>query len=262
MNIQRVRAMVLQDFYIIRQDILARSDIVFFSFLNLFVLGGIGVHLSGGTSSIEGESLLVGLLMWEVVRPCQYLLTSLSLWNLYSRNLSNLFIAPLSVGEFVAGSVLSAVYKTLILFVPLCVVARVVFDFNVFSIGVGLLAIAIVTLLLFASAIGLVLTGVVFQFGLRVQALSWAAVFLFQPLIGVYFPVDVLPRVLQVVAHGLPATHTFDAIHNALDGTGSVLRPALVGFVLVIVMFTASIKVFDISCQRSRVSGQFARNNS
>lgn len=259
MNLLHIKAIILQDAYTFRRNILTRSDIFFFSFLNVVILGGISLYLSGGASSEKGRLLLVGMVLWEIVRACQYFIGAWTLWNLYSNNLSNMFIAPLSVPEFVVGNFIAAAYKTILLMIPLTAITKIVFDFDLTSVGYLVIFISTVDLLLFALAFGLIIVGFIFRFGIRVQALCWTAVFVFQPLMGVYFPVDLLPAPLQVIAHAIPATYVFEGIQDSIQGAGSGLRLVLIGLILNLLMLLVSIKLFTVLLNKARVAGQFGR---
>ena len=37
-----------------------------------------------------------------------------------------------------------------------------------------------------------------------------------QPISGVYYPIEVLPGWLQIVAHGLPSSHVFEGMRAVL----------------------------------------------
>lgn len=259
MSWRRIRSLVLQDLYMTKREVVLWIDLVFFSLVNVLVFGLIARFLTTENPA-AGLYLLSGMLLWEVVRLTQYTVTMMSLWNLWSRNLSNLFIAPLSLAECASANMLSATLKTLAVFLPLILATNIVFDFNLLSGGAAPLALTFIALLIFSSALGLVLLGLVLRFGVRVQALAWSAVFLFQPLIGVYFPITVLPGFVQAISKMIPATHAFQGMRNALAGTGDVYGPLLLSMAMGAVALVLSYLALAALHRRSMVVGQFARN--
>src|SRR5262249_38682543 len=150
--------------------------------------------------------LYLGTLLWEIIRIAQYSMSLGVLWNVWSHNFSNMFITPLSMTEYVLAQMLSAAVKAVVLFTLVAVIAALAFGFDVFSMGLGNLALLGVNLLWFAYSIGLFILGIIFRLGTRIQALAWGLILIFQPLTAAYYPLSVMPPALQVLARGLPPT--------------------------------------------------------
>lgn len=76
-------------------------------------------------------------------------------------------------------------------------------------------------------------------------------------LVGVNFPVDALPGVLQKVAYGLPLTRGVMAARLVLDGAGwSAIRSLVVGETLIGALYSAAgYAIFRIIEKRSTISG-------
>ena len=96
------------------------------------------------------------------------------------------------------------------------------FSFDTWSLGFGLIPIAIM-LLIVGWAISLFVMGLVLRFGTGAEALAWGVMFVLLPLSGVFYPTDALPTVLQPIALALPTTHAFAALRSLVDGTGTRL---------------------------------------
>jgi ABC-2 type transport system permease protein len=93
-------------------------------------------------------------------------------------------------------------------------------QFSIFD-ALGLPLIAFFgNLLWFGWAMGLIIAALVLRLGLGAESLAWAAIFLFQPLSGVYYPIETLPAWLQPVSWCLPAAPIFEGMRAVLfDGT-------------------------------------------
>jgi ABC-type multidrug transport system permease subunit len=257
----RIKALVRQDVYLTRRDMAVWSDLFFLTFMNILVFGLIARHFADGDPQ-AARFVLSGMVLWEIVRLSQYCFSLTTMMNVWSNNLSNLFIAPISRAEFVAANSIIAVIKGLIITTLGATVTWLCFDFNILSVGIGPLALAVIALIMSGIALGLFLLGIVFQFGIRVQALTWSAVVLLQPLIGVYVPLDVLPTAVQWISHVVPATHAFIGIRHALTGEGDVYGPLVFAVAYGAVVLAAAYRLFGRFHRRSMTTGQFARNDS
>jgi ABC-2 type transport system permease protein len=256
----RIKGLILQDLYITRHETVVWVDLVFFSSINLFLFGLISNFLTGGTGA-HAEYLLIGVVLWEMLRVCQYTVTVTSLWNMWSHNLANLFIAPISEREFVIGNILTSVIKTIAVFAGMSIAVRLGFGFDVLSINFGILVIVAASLMMFGCAVGLLLLGFVFRYGQKIQAVAWSAIYLFQPISGVFFPTSYLPRPVELISYAVPASWSIRAVHYDLDNNGPALSTALIGFGTSVAALALSAWVFHTLFHKSRVVGQFARND-
>lgn len=260
MSVERLRAILLQELYITKRSLEVIMDLFFTSLMTVIVFGFVSSFLVGALSASTGSYLILGMLLWEVVRVNQYSLSVGSLWNIWARNLSNMFITPLSLTEYVVAHLFSGLLKTLIIFGMIATIAAYGFHFNVLRLGLLNLTLFFTNLTVFAWSVGVVLLGVIFLFGTRIQALAWGLIFLFQPLTAAFFPVSVLPPFLRQIAYALPPTFVFEAARQAL-GTAEVNWPyAAIAAAENLVYFGLAVQVFNLMVARSRKTGQFARN--
>jgi len=256
---ERITGVLLQEVFITRRSLEVIVDLFYTSAVTVVVFGFVSRYLVGVTHQSAGSYLLLGLLFWEVIRVNQYSLTVGSLWNIWSHNLSNMFVAPLSVTEYIVAHLLSALIKTFVIFCGICAVAAWGFHFDVLRLGALNVAMFFANLTVFAWSVGLVLLGVIFQMGTRIQALAWGMIFLFQPLTAAFFPVSALPPAVRAVAYALPPTYVFEAARRALDVPG--VNWAFVGIASAenLVYAALAIGVFSWMVARSRSSGRLAR---
>jgi ABC-2 type transport system permease protein len=257
----RISALMRQDFYLSRRDVAVWSDLFFLTLINILVFGLIARHFAEGDPQAS-LFVLSGMVLWEIVRLGQYCFSLTTMMNVWSNNLSNLFIAPISQAEFVAANSLIAVVKAGFITTLAALVTWLCFDFNILSAGIAPLALAVVALLMCGVGLGMVLLGLVFKFGVRVQALTWSAVALYQPLLGVYVPLDVLPTPFRWLAELIPATHAFTGIRHALSGDGDVYGPLLLSVGYGAAALLVSFWLFARFHRHSMTTGQFARNDS
>jgi ABC-2 type transport system permease protein len=256
---ERIKAVLLQEVYITRRSLEVIVDLFYTSLITVVVFGFVSRFLVGVTNANTGSYLILGLLLWEVIRVNQYSVTVGSLCNIWSHNLSNMFVAPLSVTEYVVAHLLSALLKTFAIFCGISLLAAWGFHFDVLRLGAVNLVLFFANLTVFAWSVGLVLLGVIFQIGTRIQALAWGLVFLFQPLTAAFFPLAALPPVLRAVAYALPPTFVFEGARRALADPATNWAFAGIAGAENVVYFALAAGAFAWMVARSRASGRLAR---
>ena len=69
-------------------------------------------------------------------------------------------------------------------------------------------------LLFFALALGIAITGMIFRYTTKVQALAWGFAGLLMPVSCVMYPMSSLPRWLQGIAWAMPTAHSFEGMRR------------------------------------------------
>lgn len=266
-SLRRIYAIFLQEHYVHIHSLESIFDIYIFSTISLILFGFLSKYLmgaGGGNSHAQqaGTYLLIGMLFWELVRIAQYTISVDPMWNIWSRNLSNMFISPLRVSEYIIALALTACGHALVLFLGESVIARYVFGVNVFVVPLPYLLFSVCMFLWFSVSIGIFIFGLICKFGTRIQSFGWGIVPMLQPLTAALFPVSSLPVPLQYVSYVMPTTHIFEMIRGSISGVPDTILQsfALNGFILNCVWFTVCILIFRRLYASSHVTGQFARN--
>jgi ABC-2 type transport system permease protein len=262
MNIRRIKGILWQELFITLRSGEVFADIFIFPFANIFVFGFISLYLAGD-NPLTGKLVLIGMLLWQIIWIVQYSVTLGSLWNVWSRNLTNIFITPIHVGEYILAHTLSGIVKAVVVLSLASVLSYYAFDFNILEIGVLTLLFVFLNFILFAYALGLVLLGLIFRYGTRIQAMAWATVTFVQPLSAAFYPLEVMPIALQYISMLFPATFTFEAARFALFNGGEVAwRLFSFAFLESILYCIVCTGVFFYLYNKSRDTGQFARNET
>jgi ABC-2 type transport system permease protein len=257
----RMRAILLQELYITGRSLEVICDLYFFSAMGTIAFGLVSVFVTASSPGPGGRYLLLGLVLWEILRVTQYSMSVSTLWNVWSHNLSNMFVSPISFTEYVLAHILSATAKSVTVLAVVVSVVMGLFHLDLLRMGAPTLVLAFVDLSVFAWALGLFILGLILRYGARIQALAWGTVFVFQPLCAVFFPVRVLPAGFRQLAEALPATHVFEAARTALD-TGSTAWSELAWATgLGVVYLAAGLWSFFALVRRSQRAGQFAKND-
>lgn len=258
---KRIKALITQEIYLNRHSGEMFFDLFFFPFMNVILFGLITRFVGDIREATNAQFLLLGILLWELVAINQYSVTVSSLWSVWSHNLTNIFIAPISVAEYLTAHVVSAAIRSLAIFSLLSICTWFFFDFSILNVGLFNLFFFIINLSIFAWWIGLILLGFIFRYGTRIQAIAWGVIFLFQPLTASFFPVAVLPSAMRAVANLLPATHVFEAARQALVHHNIQWGAHALALLLNTVFLVLAWYAFQHLFRRSKQTGQFARND-
>lgn len=256
----RIKALILQEIFNTRKSVEILFDVVLFPLINVILFAFLSQYIGQSSQGIVTKQMLTGVLLWQYMYIVQYSISVGTMWNLWARNLSNMFLAPLRISEYFTAFAITGFVKSLGIFVLSSYMLYALFGFNIIAIGVVPLIIYLVNLWLFAIAIGIFVLGLIFRYGTRFGALSWGFLPILQPLMATLFPRSVLPPMLQIVALMLPPTYIFEAARETLQ-TGAIpwnlVTIALIGNLLFLAF---SGFVFQYLFDKSRETGQFVRN--
>ena len=155
------------------------------------------------------------VLLWDILFRGQLGFSISFLEEMYARNLGNLMMSPLRPVEFIAALMVMSVVRLSIGMIPVTLLAIAFFGFNLWALGLALVAF-FVNLMLTSWSIGIFVAGLLLRNGMGAESLAWTIMFLFLPLTCVYYPVSVLPAWLQYVAWALPPTYVFEGMRALL----------------------------------------------
>tara|TARA_B100001093_G_scaffold177614_1_gene170234 strand:+ start:1762 stop:2322 length:561 start_codon:yes stop_codon:yes gene_type:complete len=139
----------------------------------------------------------------------------LFLEEIWSRNFTNLFIAPLKLREIIVALIFTALIRTLIGLVPAIILTAPLFGVSILELGFPLLLLFL-SLYIFGITLGLFVSAGLIRFGPSFENIAWSSLFLLAPLGCIYYPIEILPNFFQIIAKGLPLVYIFDETRNIL----------------------------------------------
>jgi len=154
-----------------------------------------------------------------------------------------------------------ATIKSLFILFSSIIIVSYVFHINLLSLGLGPVLFAYFNMVIFATAIGLVLIGLVFQFGTKVQALTWGVIFIIQPFCAVYFPINILPTFLQPIGYIFPATYFFEWLRALYENVSFNSNLLVAAFVFNLAYLALACWIFSLQLASAKNSGQLVRND-
>lgn len=259
-SLRRIGGVMLQQGYIVRRELAIWVDLGVFSIVSVLVFGFLSRYLANGS---VGGVVVVGMLLWEVLRMNQYAVSVNSMWQIWAHNLTNVFIAPVSTFEYIVAHCLLALGKCFAVAAVMWAVSALAFHVTILDLGAATMLWSLVLMVVLGWGLGWLFLGFVFRYGTSVQAVTWGTIVLLQPLCAVYYPVSVIPTWLRWASWSLPPTYVFEAARHALGHGGAVdVRLLSWGSLLTVVWFVACLLGFLWLFARSREVAQFARNDS
>jgi ABC-2 type transport system permease protein len=257
----RIGAMLLRHWYLLTSSWPRLLEMVYWPALTLISWGFLQNYISGNASFFAkaGGTLIGAIILWDILFRGQLGFSMSFLEEMWSRNLGNLMMSPLTPFEFLLSLMIMSLIRLAIGVVPMAVMAAVFFNFNVFGLGLALVAF-FCNLILTSWAVGIIVSGLVVRNGMGAESLAWTLVFILLPLACVYYPVSVLPTWLQWVAWLLPPTYVFEGMRALM--IDKVFRADLMIEALAINagLFVVAIVVFVALLNSARSHGKLIQS--
>lgn len=217
LSLRRVLAMVARYVLLLKNSWTRIFELVYWPSIQVVLWGFISVFLRQNSSWVAQAAgvLIAAVILWDVLFRGQLGVSISFMEEMWSRNLGHLFTSPLRPIELAAALMTMSLIRTLIGTLPAALLAIPLYHYNIFTMGLPLLAF-FVNLLIFGWALGLALSGIILRFGQSAESLAWLAIFLLAPVSAIYYPVDILPAWLQAVAWALPSAYVFEGMRTVL----------------------------------------------
>lgn len=216
-SLGRIGAMVLRYAFLMRNSWPRLLELVYWPAMQMVLWGFITQFLVTNSSWVAQAAglLIAAVLLWDVLFRGQLGVSLTFFEEMYSRNLGHLFVSPLRPHELVLAMLFVSLVRTLIGVGGAALLAIPLYHYSVFELGLPLVSF-FTNLLIFAWSVGLLVSALVLRYGLGAESLAWALIFAIAPVSGVYYPINVLPEWLQVVAAILPSSHVFEGMRAVL----------------------------------------------
>ena len=226
MNPRIISALVLRYLFLYTRTPMRLIELIFWPLVDLMVWGNLTLFLRDNTSEAFGGFLMFligGMILWDVLFRAQQGVAISFLEDVWTRNLLNVFVAPVRTTEYVAATFSIGFLRICVTVFVLSLCAGFGYGFNVFSMQWALIPFFI-NLLVFGWSLGMISTALILRWGQAAESLAWAIPFFIQPIVAVFYPVAKLPAVLQPIALAFPATHVFEGMREVLDPTNGQLN--------------------------------------
>jgi ABC-2 type transport system permease protein len=213
----RVWAMLLRYLYILKSSWPRTLELLYWPTLQVLIWGYMSQFFMQNSSYIARAFgvLLGAIMLWDLMFRSQLGLAISFLEEMWSRNLSNLFVTPLRAYEWVASLLAMSAMRALMGMLPAALLAMLLYNYSIFAMGLPLIVFALV-LMTMGWAIGLAICGLILRHGVGAESLAWTVIFSLAPVSCVYYPVTILPHWLQMIAWTMPQTYVFEGMRAVL----------------------------------------------
>jgi ABC-2 type transport system permease protein len=242
---QRVGAMVLRYWYLLRSSWPRMLELVYWPTVQMLMWGFLQLYVSqnAGFFAKAGATFLGAVMLWDILFRGQLGFSVSFLEEMWARNLANLMMSPLRPAEFVSALMIMSLIRLTIGMVPVSLLAIGFFGFNLYGLGLALVAFFI-NLIFTSWSVGILVSGLLLRNGMGAESFAWTLMFLLLPLTCVYYPVAVLPIWLQPVAWALPPTYVFEGMRALLIDHAFRADLMLEALALNAVYFAAAVAAF------------------
>jgi ABC-2 type transport system permease protein len=219
MSLRRIWGLMYRHLALYRRSWPRLLELMYWPVLQMCIWGFTASFIAGRASGplLAASALLGGVLLWEVALRTQMGVSISFLEELWSRNLGHVFVSPIRPWEMLAALVGISFLRVLTGVLPAVLLAYLLYAFNLFALG-PVLVLFFVNLVIMGWWVSLGVISLILRHGAGAEALAWSVLFGLTPFSAVFYPVAVLPAVLQPVALALPSAHVFEGMRAALQG--------------------------------------------
>ncbi len=219
MNITRVSAIVLRQFYLIRGSFSRVVPLFVWVGLDIVLWGFITKYLNSVANSGFNfvPVLLSTVLLWDFFARVMQGVTMAFFEDVWSRNFLNFFATPLSMSEYVSGLVITSILTSSVGLMVMLLMAILVFGLSFFSYGPVLIPFLLI-LFMFGIALGIFACAMVLRLGPSAEWFVWPIPALISPFAGVFYPLSTLPQWMQTISHILPPAYVFESVRAIVSG--------------------------------------------
>lgn len=218
MKLHRIYGVLLRYTYNFKRSYDSLTDAFYWPLLDLLLWGVTSSYLQKTTGASVNIILVFisGIVFWIIFWRAQYEITIGFMYELWNKNLVNLFVAPLRFSEWITSWIIMSVIKGAVSFLFAWAVALFLYKVNVFVYGIYMLPF-IVVLAFSGWWIGFFICGILMRFGVKIQTIAWSVPWIFAPFSAIYYPVNVLPEWGQAIAHALPMSYVFEGMRQVMN---------------------------------------------
>ena len=256
MKFHRMYALSIRHLYLIKSSFPRILDLIYWPTIQIILWGFISQFFTMHSDYYNNTIgvILSCAILYDFLFRSSISFNMLFLEEIWSRNFTNLFVAPLKISEIITALTATALLRTLIGIVPAIFLATPFFGVSIFSLGPSLILLFL-SLYLFGITLGLLVTSGLLRYGPAFENIAWSSLFLLAPLGCVYYPLSILPDWLQVVAKSLPLVYIFEEVRSILLNNVVNYSNIVSALTLNLIYFTSAVVIFYLAFSEARKKG-------
>ena len=256
MNWNKIFALSLRHIYLIKGSFPRILDLIYWPTIQIILWGFISKFFTMHSDFYNHTVgiILSAAILYDFLFRSSISFNMLFLEEIWSRNFTNLFIAPLKVSEIITALTATALIRTLIGIVPAILLATPFFGVSIFNLGPPLVLL-LLSLYAFGMTLGLLVVSGLLRYGPAFENVAWSSLFLLAPLGCIYYPLSILPEWLQMLAKFLPLVYIFEEVRSILINNVVNYSNIMSALLLNLFYFFLSIFVFYKAFHEARNRG-------
>jgi ABC-2 type transport system permease protein len=246
----------LRHFYLITRSFPRILDLIYWPSIQITLWGFISNFFAEYSTYYSGAVgvILSCAILYDFLFRTSIGFNMLFLEEIWSRNFTNLFIAPMKISEIIISLVFTALIRALIGLVPAILLTSPLFGISLLELGMPL-AFLFLSLYIFGITLGLLVSAGLLRFGPSFENIAWSTMFLLAPFGCIYYPVEILPGIFQSIAFALPLVYIFEETRNILVNGQVSYENIYNALYLNIFYLILSISIFYYSFDKARDKG-------
>ena len=256
MSIIKMYGLFLRHFYLITRSFPRILDLIYWPSIQITLWGFISNFFASHTTYYNNAVgvILTCAILYDFLFRTSIGFNMLFLEEIWSRNFTNLFIAPMKISEILISLIFTALVRALIGLIPAVLLTSPLFGISILELGIYLFFLFL-SLYIFGITLGILVSAGLLRFGPSFENIAWSTMFLLAPFGCIYYPIEILPEIFQKIAYMLPLVYIFEEARNILINNTVEISNLLQAFMLNLIYIIISITLFFYSFNKARDKG-------
>ena len=256
MSIIKMYGLFLRHFYLITRSFPRILDLIYWPSIQITLWGFISNFFASHTIYYNNAVgvILTCAILYDFLFRTSIGFNMLFLEEIWSRNFTNLFIAPMKISEILTSLIFTALVRALIGLIPAVLLTSPLFGISILELGIYLFFLFL-SLYIFGITLGILVSAGLLRFGPSFENIAWSTMFLLAPFGCIYYPIEILPEIFQKIAYMLPLVYIFEEARNILINNTVDISNLIQAYMLNMVYIIISITLFFYSFNKARDKG-------
>ena len=256
MSIIKMYGLFLRHFYLITRSFPRILDLIYWPSIQITLWGFISNFFASHTTYYNNAVgvILTCAILYDFLFRTSIGFNMLFLEEIWSRNFTNLFIAPMKISEILTSLIFTALVRVLIGLIPAVLLTSPLFGISILELGIYLFFLFL-SLYIFGITLGILVSAGLLRFGPSFENIAWSTMFLLAPFGCIYYPIEILPEIFQKIAYMLPLVYIFEEARNILINNTVDISNLIQAFMLNVIYIIISITLFFYSFNKARDKG-------
>ena len=256
MSLIRIYGLFLRHFYLITRSFPRVLDLIYWPSIQITLWGFISNFFASHSTYYNNAVgvILTCAILYDFLFRTSIGFNMLFLEEIWSRNFTNLFIAPIKIAEIITSLIFTALIRALIGLIPAILLTSPLFGISILDLGIYLFFLFL-SLYFFGITLGILVSAGLLRFGPSFENIAWSTMFLLAPFGCIYYPIEILPDIFQKIAFSLPLVYVFEEARNILINQTVNIENIFSAFILNLIYLIIAISLFYYSFNKARKKG-------